>query len=340
MPQAPKTLLSIVVPLYNEESNINSFYKRLKQLEQKLSPIELELILVDDCSQDKTAALARELCLEDKNVRLIRFAKNSGSHAAIMAGVVASRGDCVMFLAGDLQDPPEIVPELLHQWRSGNSIVWAARKELIGAKKKDSFFSSMYWLMVHYCTRLPIPRTGVDFFLIDRKVAEAVAPRHHCNVPYFQLVAETGFKSTVVYYTKASRAGGKSGWTLKKKLTLVLETLLFSPTALRAFTASGMVFAVLGVLTALVTLACAVITATLPSQFSLMLSAMSFFSGLQMTMLGFVGEYLYVTLKEARKAPRYVIAETVNSDHRVASLADSDSLPKSASSPEPVGLLR
>ena len=170
------TLLSVVVPLFNEESNIAALQTRLQQIEQQLSPVKLEIIFVDDCSQDKTASLISDLCHRHDNLRLIRFAKNSGSHAAIMAGVAASSGDCVMFLAGDLQDPPEIIPEMMEKWRNGNSIVWAVRAAVIGRKRQDSFFSSLYWLLVHYLTDLPIPAQGVDFFLIDRLVAGGGEP--------------------------------------------------------------------------------------------------------------------------------------------------------------------
>ncbi len=306
------TILTIVIPLYNEESNIKGLFVRLKQLEERLRPVGLEIVFVDDCSQDQTVNLVKELCRQNENVRLISFAKNSGSHAAIMAGVVASNGDCVMFIAGDLQDPPEIIPELLEKWRAGDSIVWAARTEVLGQKRQDTFFSSMYWLMVHHLNHLPIPKTGVDFFLIDRKVVEAIAPRHDCNIPYFQIVAETGFKTGIVYYSKANRGGGKSGWTLKKKLLLVLDTLLFSPVPLRAFTALGAALAVTGGLSAMIAGIAHFVLGAAVDLFLLIWIAMSFFCGLQMTMIGLVGEYLLLTLKESRRAPRYVVAERVN----------------------------
>lgn len=306
------TTLTIVIPLYNEESNIKGLFARLRQLEERLRPVGLEIVFVDDCSQDQTASLVKELCRQNENVRLIRFAKNSGSHAAIMAGVVASKGDCVMFIAGDLQDPPEIIPELLEKWRAGDSIVWAARTEVQGQKRQDTFFSSMYWLMVHHLNHLPIPKTGVDFFLIDRKVVESIAPRHDCNIPYFQIVAETGFKTGIVYYSKANRGGGKSGWTLKKKLILVLDTLLFSPVPLRAFTVLGAGMAIVGALSAVISAIAHFGFGAAVDPFLLILIAMSFFCGLQMTMIGMVGEYLLLTLKESRRAPRYVVAERVN----------------------------
>ncbi|HEY9871006.1 MAG TPA: glycosyltransferase family 2 protein, partial [Candidatus Obscuribacterales bacterium] len=285
--QAP-ALLSIVVPLFNEESNIEALYGRLKQIEKRLQPTRTEIIFVDDCSQDRTWALVSGLCRQHENVRSIRFAKNSGSHAAIMAGLVACGGDCAMFLAGDLQDPPELIPDMLDKWRQGTGIVWAARQQVPGQKRRDSFLSFLYWRLAHYQTSGSLPKRGVDFFLIDRKVIEAIAPGRHCRAPIFQTVADTGFKSAVVYYTKAERAGGKSGWTLKKKVALVFETLLFSPLVLRAFTAGGAALAGFGILGVIGLLTLWLVTGTQLSGVALALSVLSLLTGLQMTMLGLV----------------------------------------------------
>lgn len=309
--QAP-ALLSIVVPLFNEESNIEALYGRLRQIEKRLQPIRTEIIFVDDCSQDRTWALVSDLARQNENVRSIRFAKNSGSHAAIMAGLVASSGDCAMFLAGDLQDPPELIPDMLDKWRQGSGIVWAARQQVPGQRRRDSFFSFLYWTLAHYQTSGSLPKRGVDFFLIDRKVIETIAAGRHGRAPIFQTVAETGFKSAVVYYPKAERAGGKSGWTLKKKVALVFETLLFSPLALRAFTACGAVLVGIGLLGAIGLLTLWLVTAGTLPVVALVLCVMSLLTGLQMIMLGLVGEYLFLALKEGRRAPRYVVAELAN----------------------------
>jgi Glycosyltransferases involved in cell wall biogenesis len=319
VPARPETLLSIVVPLFNEESNIASLYARLGNIEKRLSPIRLEVIFVDDCSHDATPILVKDLCEQNSNLRLIRFAKNAGSHAAIMAGLANSTGDCAMFLAGDLQDPPELIPEMLEKWSQGNSIVWAIRKVEPG--RRDKLFSILYWKLAHYQTNGGLPQGGVDFFLVDRKTVEAISPSSQCNAPIFQVVAQTGFRSASVHYTKADRAGGKSGWTLQKKMSLVLETLLFSPLTLRAFTLAGMVLAAAGLLGIVATIAA---YAAFASSFeliaflaSLLLVAVVFLAGLQIVVTGVVGEYVFLALKEARRAPRYVIAEKVNFDRQI-----------------------
>lgn len=311
MPVGQATLLSIVVPLFNEESNVKSLYAELRQVEERLKPDRVEIVYVDDCSQDQTAALVRDLCSQHENVRLIRFAKNSGSHAAILAGIAESSGDCVMFLAGDLQDPPRLIPQMLTAWRGGAGIVWAARTEESLQRKKDSLFSRLYWQAVYYLTGGAMPKTGVDFFLIDRKVADVVAPQCNRSVPFHLLLAETGFKTAVVRYDKRERAGGKSGWTLKKKMMLVLETILFSPHALRLLSIMGFALVALG-LAGLATALIAAVFGVMCNSLVVILSSLSLFSGLQMITMGLVGEYLFLNLKETRNAPRFVIAERVN----------------------------
>lgn len=314
MPARPEPLLSIVVPLFNEESNIASLFARLCNIEKRLSPTRVEIIFVDDCSQDATPILVKDLCEQNSNLRLIRFAKNAGSHAAIMAGIANSSGDCTMFMAGDLQDPPELIPEMLEKWKQGAGIVWAIRKVEPG--RRDKLFSTLYWKLAHYQTNGALPKNGVDFFLIDRKAVEAIAPSSQCNAPIFQVVAQTGFRSASVYYTKADRAGGKSGWTLQKKFALVFETLLFSPLPLRAFTVVGAVLSAVGLLGIIGTIAVYAAFASSLNMFAciatLLLVAVTFLAGIQMVMLGLVGEYVFFALKEARRAPRYVVAEKVN----------------------------
>jgi dolichol-phosphate mannosyltransferase len=311
VPAGESTLLSIVVPLFNEESNVKSLYAELRQVQERLKPDRLEIIYVDDCSQDQTAALVRDLCRQHDNIRFIRFAKNSGSHAAILAGIAASSGDCVMFLAGDLQDPPKLIPQMLDEWRKGVGIVWAARTEESLQRKKDSLFSRLYWHAVYYLTNGAMPKTGVDFFLIDRKVADVVSPQCHRSVPFQLLLAETGFKTSVVHYEKRERAGGKSGWTLKKKLMLVLETMLFSPHALRLISIGGVMLSGVGIL-GLVLMLVALLLGWFVNTTVTILLALCLFSGLQMMTIGLVGEYLFLNLKETRNAPRFVIAERVN----------------------------
>lgn len=306
-----KARLSIVVPLYNEEENIDALFARLLKIEAGL-PVELEYVFVDDRSEDRTFELTRKLFSRHPRIHLIRFVRNSGSHAAVMAGLLKSTGDCAVFLAGDLQDPPEVLAEMLKRWQSGSRIVWAARTQVEGKSKKDSIFSSWYWQLSRFLTETDIPRSGIDFFMIDRAVIEAIRPHAHAMVPVFQLVANTGYKPDTLYYKKQDRKAGKSGWTLKKKLMLSLETALFSFKAVRILAVAGASLFLAGILTALVAIAAGALL-HLNLTPLVIIAFVAAFTGLQMAMTGFVGEYTNVALKESRGMPRYIVEQSLSS---------------------------
>lgn len=309
-------LLSIVVPLFNEASNIEVLFERIKRLESKLvnqlrNPFRVEVIFVDDGSKDGCFTKASNIAGFDPNVRLVRFANNAGSHAAIMAGMQEARGDCAIFLAGDLQDPPELIVDMLKDWQNGMGIVWAARTSIEGQKNKDRWFSTTYWRLVNFITGMNLPDGGVDFFLIDRQVINIITAQAHRHAPIFLLVAETGFPSTVIFYKKAQRQGGKSGWTLKKKLMLTFETMLFSFKPVRLMSLLGLAITAFGIMAAFLMAALNLTGTTI--HFSLpIIDAVAIIGGLQMILIGLIGEYVNLTLKETRNVPRFIIAEKIN----------------------------
>ncbi len=226
-------LLSIVIPLFNEQSTLERLFVRLAEISAELRPTNVEFIFVDDHSVDGTFDVAQKLCQKHDNIKLIRLAQNSGSHAAICAGLSAASGDCAIFMAGDMQDPPELITEMISRWQNGDKIVWAARTVVEGQAGQDKAFSSLYWLIVHYLSGVHLPQGGVDFALMDRAVINFVVERWNKQTPIFLLIAESGLRSSVIFYKKAPRAGGKSGWTLKKKLRLAVQTLIYSFKPLR-----------------------------------------------------------------------------------------------------------
>ena len=309
-------LLSIVVPLFNEASNIEVLFERIKRLESKLvnqirNPFRVEIIFVDDGSKDGCFAKASNIAGFDPNVRLVRFCNNAGSHAAIMAGMQEARGDCAIFLAGDLQDPPELIVDMLKHWHQGLGIVWAARTSIEGQKSKDRWFSTTYWRMVNFITGMNLPDGGVDFFLIDRQVINLITAQAHRHAPIFLLVAETGFPSTVVFYKKAQRQGGKSGWTLKKKLMLTFETMLFSFKPVRLMSLLGLSITALGIMSAFILATLSLTGSNI--HFSLpIIDAIAIIGGLQMVLIGLIGEYVNLNLKETRSVPRFIVAEKIN----------------------------
>jgi polyisoprenyl-phosphate glycosyltransferase len=224
-----RILLSVVVPLFNEEDNLQALFARFKEIETQLPNVEFEFIFVDDGSGDNTFSIASSLCKQHPNITVLKFERNYGSHPAIAAGFAASRGDCVIFIAGDLQDPPALIGEMIDRWRNGSKIVWAARTVVQNQPFKDMMFSILYWGFFNVSVRHPVPARGVDFFLVDKSVVDSIRPNAQKEEPIFAQITETGLPSSVVHYAKQARAAGKSGWTLKKKLDLVFQTLIYSP---------------------------------------------------------------------------------------------------------------
>src|SRR5262245_37300187 len=173
---APMTkLLSIVTPLYNEEANLPELAARVFAVADGLRAdgYDMELVLVDDCSTDRTQAIAETLVQGERAVKYLRFSRNYGSHAALSAGLDVCAGHCALLMAADLQDPPELVPRFIGHWQAGNDVVWAVRAEREGETLRTRGFARIYyWVMRR--TALPnMPATGADFVLIDRQVIDA-----------------------------------------------------------------------------------------------------------------------------------------------------------------------
>lgn len=297
-------LISIVVPMFNEEDNVPVLLERLRILEHSLKPIRVEYVFVDDCSRDRTYEQLRKFSYLLENVRIIKLAKNAGSHAAIMCGLLESTGDCAIFMAGDLQDPPELLLGMVKEWQAGSGIVWAARKQIDGVALKDKLFSHGYWGIANFVSGAQFPAWGVDFALIDRKVIDCITPLAQQDVPLFLLIAETGFSSMTVFYTKAKRGGGRSGWTLRKKLRLVNHTLLYSIKPIRVLLMLCLVFAGLGIVTSIANLLLSGWFVNF-ADVAALISSCSTFLGL--ILFGAVTEFFARHLKALGALPRFII---------------------------------
>lgn len=301
--------ISVVVPCFNEAKNLPVFHARLSAALEG-SGVAWELIAVDDHSRDETFAVAQDLARRDPRVRAMRLARNCGSHIAIMCGLDHSRGDAVVMISADLQDPPEVIPQLVERWRNGDQVVWATRAQYEGRTIADKVFSGLHHRMMaavigqnYYASQ------GADFFLVDRVVADALAEIKERNLSLFALLTWLGYRQGTVPYVKEKRATGRSGWTLRKKIKLFIDSVAsFSYFPIRAMSALGMIFALLGVLYA------TFITVNYfigrPSQgWTSLMAAVLVIGGMQMAMLGILGEYLWRSLDEARRRPRYSIED-------------------------------
>ncbi len=304
-------LTSIVTPAFNEAENLPVLYERLRAALEALEG-EWEWVIVDDHSRDATFATIARLAESDARVRGVRFARNFGSHAALTCGLHEAEGACVIALAADLQDPPEVIPELVAEWRRGAQVVWASRRARAGETATTLGFARLYyWIMRSVVGLTEMPATGADFFLVDRAVVDAFARFGESNTSILALLGWMGFRQATITYDKQARLHGRSGWTLKKKLELVANSVTsFSYAPIRVMSYLGLAIGFLGFAYALHLVLRAFLGAPIAGWSAVMVVVL-LLAGFQMVMLGVLGEYVWRALDEARRRPRYLIERSI-----------------------------
>lgn len=312
MPAETPTL-SVVVAAYNEEGNLPLLRQRIANLDWAGLGLKAELVFVDDHSSDRTPRILEGFAAGDRAVKVLRFSRNFGSHRAFAAGLEHCSGDAAVLLAADLQDPPETIPLLVERWRAGAKVVWAVREERRGESALTRLFSRLYyWLMRRFSDVQP-PRRGADFLLVDRQVIEALrsAPERHSSL--LALILWMGFDQAEVAYVKAARFQGRSKWTVRKKLKLAVDSFVsFSYAPVRAMSAIGIAFALAGFLYAVFIIARSHFQRVPVPGWASLMCVLLVVSGVQLAMLGVLGEYLWRTLDESRGRPRYILEKRIN----------------------------
>jgi polyisoprenyl-phosphate glycosyltransferase len=307
--------LSIVIPVYNEEAVLPALSRRLCSFADRLTPLVTEIILVDDHSSDRSPELLRKFCQQDSRFRYARLAKNSGSHVAILAGLSQARGTCAVFLAADLQDPPELILQMLDLWRSGRHVVWAIREERHGVSQIDLFLSNTFYRLLNLLGEVSLPPRGSDFALLDRKAIDALLQSAGSDPSIGGEIARLGFSAGQIQYTKEQRAAGTSKWTLRKKLKAFADAFVsFSYAPLRAMSYLGIACSLLGFAYALLVIVIRLIARTPVQGWASLIVVVLVLGGVQMMMLGILGEYLWRTLEAARHRPIYFLEETSDAD--------------------------
>jgi len=296
--------LSILTPAFNEAANLPALYERLVETMRAIGG-EWEWVVVDDHSRDETFTVIEALALRDARVRGFRLARNSGSHVAIMCGLHQADGDAAVMIAADLQDPPETLATMVGRWRQGAQVVWATRRSQSGDRSHQRFAALYYWVMRHVVGMKEMPARGADFFLIDRVVLEAFRRFHERNVSVLALITWLGFRQEYVEYDKQPRKAGQSGWTLSRKIKLVVDSITsFSDFPIRLCTYAGLAL----IAGSLVLLALSI--ALLPEiggGVLFLLFLIVGLAGLQLVAVGVVGEYVWRGLDESRRRPPYLI---------------------------------
>ncbi len=299
---------SVVAPVYNEEELVEEFYQRVRDVMNGLGE-PWELILINDGCRDSSPEIMDRLFEEDpEHVVVLHFARNFGHQLAITAGMDQARGDAVTAIDSDLQDPPEVIPELIAKWREGYDVVYAVRAEREGETWFKLFTARLFYRLIQALTDVTIPMEAGDFRLLDRKALDAVCEMREKHRFVRAMVSWVGFRQIGVPYHRFARKAGETKYPFRKMFKLALDAITgFSFIPLKLATWSGAAAAAAGVLLALVLLVLRLNgSAPLAGQ-GLTASLVLFMGGVQLLMVGILGEYIGRIYDEARRRPLYLI---------------------------------
>lgn len=304
-----KVTFTVIAPIYNELENIPELYPRIRDvMEQTGEP--WELILVDDGSTDGSTQVIRKLAENDSRVRPVIFARNFGHQIAVTAGVDYSRGDAVVLIDADLQDPPEVILDLIKKWHEGYDVVYAVRETREGESWFKKTSASLFYRLIRAITNVDIPLDTGDFRLMDRKVVSVMVEMREKHRFMRGMSAWVGFKQTGVNYKRKPRYAGETKYPFKKMVKFAMNAITsFSYFPLQLATFIGFVAAGLSVLAIPVVAILRLITGTALLGQATTLIIVLFLGGVQLISLGIIGEYIGRIYDEAKDRPLYVVAE-------------------------------
>jgi dolichol-phosphate mannosyltransferase len=300
---------SIVVPVYFNGSNLPETIPQLLALEERLDGYCLELIFVDDGSgDDSLAVLLEHQSKNPEKIKVVKLTRNFGSMSAIQAGFTVATGDCVGMISADLQDPPELFLEMIAHWENGASkAIFAIRQDREDAALQK-LFSNSYYSFIRLLALPGYPNGGFDFFLVDRQVVTDLNHIHEKNTNLMTLIYWLGYKPVMIPYIRKKREVGKSRWTFAKKIKLFIDTFVaFSFFPIRVLSIIGLLVAVGSFLYGFFVLFYWLFFGAEVRGWVPTIVVLTFTSGIQMAMLGVLGEYLWRTLDEVRNRPPFVI---------------------------------
>ncbi|MGI6680133.1 MAG: glycosyltransferase family 2 protein [Bdellovibrionota bacterium] len=300
--------ISVVVPCYNEEEVITETYKRLKAVLNKVG-IPYEIIFVDDGSKDNTWGLLSELSDNDKCVKAIKLARNHGHQFALTCGLDQSKGEVVLIIDADLQDPPELLEEMLEKWKEGYYVIYGKRIARDGESRSKRFFAFSFYRIISKISKIEIPRDTGDFRLVDRKALDVLLKMREPQRFIRGMVAWIGFPQTPILYHRQERFAGSTKYPFKKSLLLAFDAITsFSYVPLRLTTYLGMFFSFFSFIYFIVVIVLKFKGVNFSGYTSLM-GAILMLGGIQLIMLGIIGEYVGRIFQQGQKRPLYIIQD-------------------------------
>ncbi|MFA6309460.1 MAG: glycosyltransferase family 2 protein [Clostridia bacterium] len=309
-----KAVVSVVVPVYNEEGVVEESYKRLKKVMDSTDE-SYEIIFVNDGSRDRTVEILRNICDKDSTIKLLDFSRNFGHQIAITAGMDYTEGDAIVVIDADLQDPPEVIPQMLAKWKEGYDVVYGKRIK----RKGDTFFkkitAKMFYRFLRTMTEVDIPVDTGDFRLIDRKVCNALKQVNERNRYIRGIISWLGFKQIGVEFVREKRFAGETKYPLKKMIKFASDAITsFSYKPLKIATYIGGFISFLSFAYLIFVLCQRLFTVSTQPGWASTIAVNLFFNGIVLVILGVIGEYVGRIYDEVKGRPLYVIREAKNID--------------------------
>jgi dolichol-phosphate mannosyltransferase len=307
-PTDPTPVVTVVVPLFNEQESMAELYRRLGAVLQSLG-LPFEILLVDDGSRDSTPRLIDELVHQDRHVAAIHLSRNFGHQAAISAGIDHARGRAVIVMDGDLQDPPEVLPRFVQKWREGYEVIYAVRRRRKeGPLKRLGYFC--FYRLLSAISDLDIPLDSGDFCLMDRRVVDVLEHLPERMRFVRGLRSFAGFRQVGLVYDRAAREAGKPKYTFRSLAVLAIDGLIsFSSYPLRLVTYLGLVTIAVSLILLVWVLCDALSNQTAPRGWASTLVTVLFMGSIQLFSLGIIGEYIRLIFLETKRRPTYIIRD-------------------------------
>jgi dolichol-phosphate mannosyltransferase len=326
--------LSLVIPVYNEEESLPALRVELERLLLTLAGINVELLLVDDGSTDATQAFCAAWAAEDPHVKVVAFSRNFGHQAAISAGLRYAGGEAVVILDADLQDPPDVIPEMIKRCEAGFDVVYGRRRTRSGESRFKLASAWLFYRLMRRCVHKDLPVDAGDFRLMSRRCVDVLNAMPETHRFMRGLAAWAGFRQTAVLYDRRERLHGESKYPLGKMLFLAWDAISsFSALPVRAVNIMGLCFLLFGFAVCLYTLVQHAAGHTVPGWSSLM-GLITLIGGLTICSVGIIGEYVGKIYEEVKRRPLYVVEKTLNLDgHGADTPLDRGSAPFPAGTP-------
>lgn len=309
-----KKLITILIPAYNEEAVLNMLYERLSNIINTTTNYNFEILFINDGSTDKTLNRIKKLRNTDTRVCYLNLSRNYGKEIAMIAGLDYSKGDAVIIIDADLQDPPELIPEMIQYWEQGYDDVYAKRKSRKGETWLKKFTSKMYYRTLQHVTKIEIQKDTGDFRLLDRRCVEALKQFRESQRYTKGLFSWIGYNKKEILYERDPRAAGKTKWNYKKLIDLSIDGLTsFTTAPLRWSVLIGLLISIIGFIYMLVVIFKTLIYGVDVPGYASTMVVMLFLGGIQLIFLGIIGEYLGRAFYETKNRPLYFI-DTYNEE--------------------------